>query len=101
MTAPTSRRPAAAERMAPAHRATGNSRRSGALQGRGEFDVISEELKDYAAAENLTLLAYSPLLGGAYGRASSVAQLEEMLAATGLKLDDAQLARLAGASAQR
>jgi aryl-alcohol dehydrogenase-like predicted oxidoreductase len=120
-----------------------------ALQGPGEFNVISEELKDYAAAENLALLAYSPLLGGAYSNpdkplsaafdhptaqaqlaalyevaaelnvsanqvvlawllredppvipipgASSVAQLEEILAATELKLDDAQLARLAPA----
>ena len=119
-----------------------------ALQGPGEFDVISEELKDYAAAENLTLFAYSPLLGGAYANpgkrlsaayshptaqarlaalldvatelgvsanqvvlawllqedrpvipipgASSVAQLEEILAATELKLDDEHLARLAG-----
>lgn len=124
-----------------------------ALQGPGDFDMISEELKDYAAAANLTLFAYSPLLGGAYGNpdkplpaafdhptaharlaalfdvameldvsanqvvlawllqenppiipipgASSVAQLEEILAATELKLDEAQLARLASAGAQR
>lgn len=123
-----------------------------ALQGPGEFDMISEELKDYAAAENLTLFAYSPLLGGAYcdpdkplpaaydhptaqarlaalyevaaqldasanqvvlawllhedrpvipiPGVSSVAQLEETLAATELKLDDSQLARLAGAGVQ-
>jgi aryl-alcohol dehydrogenase-like predicted oxidoreductase len=122
-----------------------------ARPGPGEFDVITEELKDLAAAESLTLFAYSPLLGGAYGDpgkplpaaydhptararlaalhevaaeldasanqvvlawllrsdppvipipgASSVAQLDEILAATELKLDDAQLARLAGAGA--
>ena len=124
-----------------------------ALQGLADFDMISAELKDYAAAENLTLFAYSPLLGGAYANpdkrlpaafdhptaqarlaelydvamelgvsanqvvlawllqedrpvipipgASSVAQLEEILTATELKLDDEQLARLAGAGAQR
>ena len=117
----------------------------------GQLNLITEELKDLAAAENLTLLAYSPLLGGAYSDpgkplpaaydhptaqvrlatlyevaaelgasanqvvlawllrgdppvipipgASSVAQLDEILAATGLKLDDAQLARLAGEDA--
>jgi aryl-alcohol dehydrogenase-like predicted oxidoreductase len=120
-----------------------------ALPGPGEFDVISEELKDLAAAENLTLFAYSPLLGGAYAGkplpaayrhptaqarlavlhevaaelgasanqvvlawllrsdppvipipgASSVAQLDEILAATELKLDDAQFARLTGEGA--
>jgi aryl-alcohol dehydrogenase-like predicted oxidoreductase len=122
-----------------------------ALPGPGQFDVITEELKDYAAAENLALLAYSPLLGGAYSDpgkplpaaydhptaqarlaalyevaaelgasanqvvlawllhsdppvipipgASSVAQLDEILAAIELKLDDAQLARLAGEGA--
>lgn len=119
-----------------------------AQPGPGQLNLISEELKDYAAAENLTLLAYSPLLAGAYGDpgkplpaayehltaqdrlaalhqvaaelgasanqvvlawllrsdppvipipgASSVAQLDEILAATELKLDDAQLARLEG-----
>ena len=35
-----------------------------ARSGPGEFDVITEELKDLAATENLTLFAYSPLLGG-------------------------------------
>ena len=117
----------------------------------GQLNLISEELKDYASAENLTLLAYSPLLAGAYSDpgkplpaaydhptaqvrlavlyevaaelgasanqvvlawllrsdppvipipgASSVAQLDEIIAATELKLDDAQLARLAGAGA--
>jgi aryl-alcohol dehydrogenase-like predicted oxidoreductase len=122
-----------------------------ALPDPGQLNLITEELKDYAAAENLALLAYSPLLGGAYrdlGKplpaaydhptaqarlaalhevaaglgasanqvvlawllhsdppvipipgASNVAQLDELLAATELKLDDAQLARLAGEDA--
>jgi len=30
---------------------------------------VTQELIDYAAAEGLTLLAYSPLLGGLYARA--------------------------------
>jgi aryl-alcohol dehydrogenase-like predicted oxidoreductase len=115
----------------------------------GQLNLITEELKDYAAAEDLTLLAYSPLLAGAYANpgkplpaaydhpsaaarltvlhkvaaelgatvnqvvlawlmrsdppvipipgASSVAQLDEILGATELTLDDAQLARLSGA----
>jgi aryl-alcohol dehydrogenase-like predicted oxidoreductase len=115
----------------------------------GQLDLITEELKDYATAEDLTLLAYSPLLAGAYSNpgkplrpgydhraaatrltvlrevatelgstanqvvlawllrsdppiipipgASSVSQLDEILAATDLKLDDEHLARLAGA----
>ena len=115
----------------------------------GQLNLITEELKDYAAAEDLTLLGYSPLLAGrlrqsgqaaarrlrspvrggqadrpAQGRrgtgatvnqvvlaalmrsdppvipipgASSVAQLDEILGATELSLDDAQLARLSGA----
>jgi aryl-alcohol dehydrogenase-like predicted oxidoreductase len=112
----------------------------------GQLNLITEELLDYARSEQLTLLAYSPLLAGAYARpgkavtaaydhpgnlarlavlrdvaaelgaapnqvvlawllhrqppvipipgASSVAQLEEILAATELKLDDAILDRL-------
>jgi aryl-alcohol dehydrogenase-like predicted oxidoreductase len=34
----------------------------------GQVNLISEELIDYATAEDLTLLAYSPLLKGAYAR---------------------------------
>ena len=112
----------------------------------GQLNLITEELLDYASAEQLTLFAYSPLLAGAYAQsgkalgdgydhpsnqarlgvlrdvaaelgatpnqvvlawllhqqppiipipgASSVAQLEEILAATELKLDDAILVRL-------
>jgi len=111
-----------------------------------QVSLISSELLDYAAAEDLTLLAYSPLLAGRYARpsmqmrtaydhpgneprlaalravaaehgatpnqvvlawmlrqkprimpipgASSVEQLDEILAATELKLDEAQLDRL-------
>jgi aryl-alcohol dehydrogenase-like predicted oxidoreductase len=114
--------------------------------GPGQLSLISAELLDYAAAEELTLLAYSPLLAGSYARpamkprtaydhpgneprlavlrevatelgatpnqvvlawllnqrpriipipgASSVEQLDEILVATELKLDDAQLGRL-------
>lgn len=113
---------------------------------RGQLNLITEELLDYAGAEQLTLLAYSPLLTGWYARperrvraaydhpasaaryavltevaaqlhatpnqvvlawllhhqpriipipgASSVAQLDEILGATGLKLDETQLSRL-------
>ena len=35
---------------------------------RGQVNLITEELVDYAAAEDLTLLAYSPLLKGVYAR---------------------------------
>jgi aryl-alcohol dehydrogenase-like predicted oxidoreductase len=35
---------------------------------RGQLNLISEELIDYATAEDLTLLAYSPLLKGTYAR---------------------------------
>jgi aryl-alcohol dehydrogenase-like predicted oxidoreductase len=34
----------------------------------GQVNLVSEELVDYAAAEDLTLLAYSPLLKGVYAR---------------------------------
>src|SRR5580693_8934161 len=34
----------------------------------GQLDTITEELLDYAVAEDLALLAYSPLLGGSYAR---------------------------------
>jgi aryl-alcohol dehydrogenase-like predicted oxidoreductase len=34
----------------------------------GQVNLITEELIDYAAAEELTLLAYSPLLKGVYAR---------------------------------
>ena len=34
----------------------------------GQVNLITEELADYAAAEGLTLLAYSPLLKGVYAR---------------------------------
>jgi aryl-alcohol dehydrogenase-like predicted oxidoreductase len=34
----------------------------------GQVNLISEELIDYATAEDLTLLAYSPLLKGVYAR---------------------------------
>jgi aryl-alcohol dehydrogenase-like predicted oxidoreductase len=113
----------------------------------GQVSVITEELKDYAAAEQLTLFAYSPLIAGGYARrdqpirraydhptnaarlavldetaaeldvtvnqlvlawmlslsnppvlpipgASSVAQLDEILAATELTLDQTILDRL-------
>jgi aryl-alcohol dehydrogenase-like predicted oxidoreductase len=35
---------------------------------RGQLNLITEELIDYATAEDLTLLAYSPLLKGRYAR---------------------------------
>lgn len=112
----------------------------------GQLNLITEELLDYARSEQLTLLAYSPLLAGAYAHpdrsvpaayqhaanhprlatlrdvaaehgatpnqvvlawllhrqpaiipvpgASSVAQLDEILAATELKLNAATLDRL-------
>jgi aryl-alcohol dehydrogenase-like predicted oxidoreductase len=113
----------------------------------GQVSLMSEELKDYAVAEHLTLFGYSPLVSGAYSRrdrpirrfydhptsaariavldeaaaglgvtvnqvvlawmlsltspavipipgASSVAQLEEILAATELTLDQTILDRL-------
>jgi aryl-alcohol dehydrogenase-like predicted oxidoreductase len=34
----------------------------------GQVNLVSEELVDYATAEDLTLLAYSPLLKGVYAR---------------------------------
>ena len=34
----------------------------------GQLNLITEELLDYAAASDLTLLAYSPLLAGCYAR---------------------------------
>jgi len=34
----------------------------------GQVNLVTEELVDYAAAEDLTLLAYSPLLKGIYAR---------------------------------
>jgi aryl-alcohol dehydrogenase-like predicted oxidoreductase len=34
----------------------------------GQLDTITEELLDYAVAEELALLAYSPQLGGSYAR---------------------------------
>jgi aryl-alcohol dehydrogenase-like predicted oxidoreductase len=34
----------------------------------GQLNLITEELLDYASAENLTLFAYSPLLAGSYAR---------------------------------
>jgi aryl-alcohol dehydrogenase-like predicted oxidoreductase len=117
-----------------------------------QTNLITEELIDYAEAEELTLLAYSPLLAGVYPRgerpsgeyghaandarlavlnevarqlgatpaqtalawllhstppiipitgASSVAQLDELLGATGIHLDDETMTRLndAGRSA--
>lgn len=35
---------------------------------RGHVSLITEELRDYVAAEGLTLFAYSPLVGGGYAR---------------------------------
>jgi aryl-alcohol dehydrogenase-like predicted oxidoreductase len=35
---------------------------------RGQVNLVTEELVDYATAEGLTLLAYSPLLKGVYAR---------------------------------
>jgi aryl-alcohol dehydrogenase-like predicted oxidoreductase len=112
----------------------------------GQVTLITEELRDYAATEGLTLFAYSPLLAGGYARrdhpmrpahdhpsndarlavldktadelgvtanqlvlawllrndppvipipgASSVAQLEEILGATDIELDQAIVDRL-------
>jgi aryl-alcohol dehydrogenase-like predicted oxidoreductase len=120
----------------------------------GQLNLITEELLDYAAAADLTLLAYSPLLAGCYARpdkalpaayahaanrerlsvlsevaaelgatpgqvvlawllarsrpgiipipgASTVAQLDEILGATSLSLEDEVIRRLdeAGSSA--
>lgn len=39
------------------------------LPGAGQLDLVTEELLDYAAAENLAVLAYSPPLAGSYARA--------------------------------
>jgi aryl-alcohol dehydrogenase-like predicted oxidoreductase len=39
-----------------------------ALPDPGQLNLVTEELVDYAAAEDLTLLAYSPLLKGTYAR---------------------------------
>ena len=114
---------------------------------RGHVSLVTEELRDYVAAEGLTLFAYSPLVAGGYARrdrpmpriydhptnemrlavldkaatdtgatvnqvvlawmlaassppvipipgASSVAQLDEIIAATELVLDQATLERL-------
>ncbi len=113
---------------------------------RGQLNLVTEELLDYAAATGVTVLAYSPLQAGRYARperplraayahagsqarlaaagevagelgattgqvalawllhqdppvipipgASSVAQLDEILAAAELKLDDVTLERL-------
>jgi aryl-alcohol dehydrogenase-like predicted oxidoreductase len=115
----------------------------------GQVNLITEELADYATAEGLTLLAYSPLLKGVYARpgqapppayahptnqvrlavlrevagelgatpsqvvlawlmqrepwtipvvgASTVAQLDELLGAVDLRLDDEVVGRLEGA----
>ena len=38
------------------------------LPGHGQTNVVTEELLDYVEADGLTLLAYSPLLAGAYSR---------------------------------
>lgn len=38
------------------------------LPGHGQTNLVSEELLDYVEADGLTLLAYSPLLAGAYAR---------------------------------
>lgn len=37
----------------------------------GQSNLITEELRDYAQADGLTLLAYSPILAGAYARGTS------------------------------
>jgi aryl-alcohol dehydrogenase-like predicted oxidoreductase len=123
-----------------------------ALPDRGQVNLITEELADYATVEGLDLLAYSPLLKGAYARperplpagyahpgnrarlavlgevaaelgatpnqvvlawlmggeppvipvvgASSVAQLDEILGAVDLRLDDDVRARLDAAGRQ-
>jgi aryl-alcohol dehydrogenase-like predicted oxidoreductase len=34
----------------------------------GHVSLVTEEVRDYAAAEQLTLFAYSPLIGGGYAR---------------------------------
>jgi aryl-alcohol dehydrogenase-like predicted oxidoreductase len=39
-----------------------------ALPAPGQLNLVTEELIDYATAEDLTLLAYSPLLKGVYAR---------------------------------
>jgi aryl-alcohol dehydrogenase-like predicted oxidoreductase len=122
------------------------------LPGPRQNNLITEELIDYAEADNLTLLAYSPLLGGLYPRgdrlsgeyahaaneerravlgevareldatpsqvvlawllasrpsvipiigASSVAQLDELLGAVDVTLDDDTMARLDSAGRRR
>lgn len=122
------------------------------LPGPRQNNLVTEELIDYAEADNLTLLAYSPLLGGVYPRgdrpageyahaanderlavlgevakelnattsqvvlawllasrpsiipiigASSVAQLDELLGALDLTLDDETMARLDAAGRHR
>ncbi|HLJ99456.1 MAG TPA: aldo/keto reductase [Streptosporangiaceae bacterium] len=113
----------------------------------GQLNLVTEELLDYAAAEGMTVLAYTPLQSGYYARpgtrphraydhagntermaalravadrvgatanqvvlawllrhgiipipgASSVAQLDEIIGATSLTLDDADLDQLDGA----
>lgn len=42
-----------------------------AQPGPGQLNLITEEMLDYAEAERLTLLAYSPLLAGYYARPGS------------------------------
>jgi len=122
------------------------------LPGPRQNNLVTEELIDYAEADNLTLLAYSPLLGGLYPRgdrpsgeyahaaneerlavlgavarernattsqvvlawllasrpsvipiigASSVAQLDELLGALDVTLDDETMARLDAAGRYR
>ena len=123
-----------------------------AMPDRGQVNLITEELVDYATAEGLDLLAYSPLLKGTYARpeqplpagydhpgnrarlaalgevaaelgatpnqvvlawlmggdppiipvvgASSVAQLDEILGAVDLRLDDDARERLDAAGRQ-
>jgi aryl-alcohol dehydrogenase-like predicted oxidoreductase len=39
-----------------------------ALPDQGQLNLITDELLDYASAENINLLAYSPLLAGRYAR---------------------------------
>jgi aryl-alcohol dehydrogenase-like predicted oxidoreductase len=39
-----------------------------ALPDQGQLNLITEELLDFASAENISLLAYSPLLAGRYAR---------------------------------
>lgn len=64
----------------------------------GQLELISEELLDYAVAEDVALLAWLlarsqpgiiPIPG-----ASTVAQLDEILGATGLSLDEETIRRL-------